>query len=116
MSRRRRPWSYGKYVHQRYTWKHVLATCEKHGITVTEGRKTYTDTGKKMSGGRIYVRGPNYHEGTQYHFAKNEKSVTWLRCQSGNPGYRPLRYLMDDLKRCLDETIEAHLYTEKYRD
>lgn len=100
----------GKY--QRYTWKQVMATCEKHGIDVEAGRKTYTDTGRKCHGGRIYVRAANYHEGQEYTFTKNGKKVRWNRCKTNNPGYMPFRYLMEDLSRDLDNTIEYHIFSE----
>ena len=107
---RRRPSMVGKY--QRYTWKQVMTTCETHGIEVTEGRTTWTDTGKKCHGGRIYVRCANYHEGVEYTFTKDGKTVNWERCKTGNPGYWPLRYLMEDLSRSLDNTIEYHIFSE----
>jgi len=109
---RRKPWlrsMVGNY--QRYTWKQVLATCEKHGIEVEAGRMVYTDTGRKCHGGRIYVSGANYHDGQEYTFRKNDEKLVWNRCKTGNPSYMPLRYLMQDLNRYLDDTVEYHMFS-----
>lgn len=97
-------------VYQRYTWKQVLAVCEKHGIEVTEGITRYIRTGRKIHGGRIYVNQPKCHEGLEFIFTKDGQTVTWLRCQSENPYYLPFRYLMQDLNRSLDSSIEYHLH------